>query len=38
LPTGSKKQYQESIEKYSELLDGSKIFPGHGEKYIFKKQ
>lgn len=38
LPTGSKKQYQESIEKYSNLLQDVRIFPGHGESYIFEKK
>lgn len=36
LPTGSKKQYQESIEKYDQLLKGLTIYPGHGESYIYK--
>ncbi|HCM33522.1 MBL fold metallo-hydrolase [Chryseobacterium sp.] len=36
LPTGSKKQYQESIEKYDHLLKGLTIYPGHGESYIYE--
>ncbi len=36
LPTGSKKTYQESIEKYKNMLQGVTIFPGHGEMYIFE--
>jgi len=35
LPTGSKKDYQESIEKYSSMLQGITIYPGHGETYTF---
>lgn len=35
LPTGSKKQYQESIEKYKEMLNGLTIYPGHGESYNY---
>jgi hydroxyacylglutathione hydrolase len=36
LPTGSKKQYQDSIKRYYNILLGLTVFPGHGEKYIFK--
>nr|WP_199156622.1 MBL fold metallo-hydrolase [Pedobacter sp. ASV2] len=36
LPTGSKKQYQESIDKYKNRLQGLIIFPGHGESYNFE--
>ncbi|PRB05607.1 MBL fold metallo-hydrolase [Chryseobacterium sp. MYb7] len=36
LPTGSKKTYQQSIEKHKNMLQGVTIFPGHGEKYIFE--
>ncbi|WP_294324202.1 MBL fold metallo-hydrolase [uncultured Chryseobacterium sp.] len=35
LPTGSKKNYQESIEKYNIMLQGITIYPGHGETYTF---
>lgn len=35
LPSGSKKQYQESIEKYKEMLNGLTIYPGHGESYNY---
>lgn len=37
LPTGSKKTYQESIEKHKNMLQGVTIFPGHGEMYIFEE-
>ncbi|MDH1882704.1 MBL fold metallo-hydrolase [Empedobacter falsenii] len=37
LPTGSKKQYQESIEKYKEMLNGLTIYPGHGEEYNYNQ-
>ncbi|KAA0126171.1 MBL fold metallo-hydrolase [Chryseobacterium sp. SN22] len=36
LPTGSRKDYQESIEKYSNMLQGKTIYPGHGDRYIFE--
>lgn len=35
LPTGSKKQYQDSVEKYREMLNGLTIYPGHGESYNY---
>ncbi len=35
LPTGSKKQYFESIEKHKEMLNGLTIYPGHGEFYNY---
>lgn len=35
LPTGSKLQYEESINKYQHMLNKLTIFPGHGEKYIY---
>lgn len=35
LPTGSKKEYLESIEKHKTMLEGLKIYPGHGDSYIF---
>jgi len=37
LPTGSKRQYQESIEKYNEMLTGLMIYPGHGEEYNYNQ-
>lgn len=37
LPTGSKKQYQESLEKYDEMLTGLIIYPGHGEEYNYNQ-
>ncbi|MEI5983698.1 MBL fold metallo-hydrolase [Sphingobacterium sp. PU5-4] len=37
LPSGSKKQYQESVEKYSDMLDELIIHPGHGDIYVFNK-
>ncbi|HAY3544500.1 TPA: MBL fold metallo-hydrolase [Elizabethkingia anophelis] len=36
LPTGSKKDYQQSLEKYKNMLKGINVFPGHGETYIFE--
>lgn len=36
LPTGSKKDYQQSLEKYKNMLKGIKVFPGHGETYSFE--
>ena len=38
LPTGSKKQYDESVDKFQSILSGLTIFPGHGEKYIYNQQ
>lgn len=38
LPTGSKKQYLESLEKYKEMLNGLTIYPGHGESYNYNYQ
>lgn len=35
LPTGSKKNYQESIEKYQKILKGLTIYPGHGQMYNY---
>lgn len=35
LPTGSKKSYQDSINKHHNMLCGKTIFPGHGEQYIY---
>jgi len=35
LPTGSKKQYQESLEKYNDLLKGMTIYPGHGVPFVY---
>lgn len=35
LPTGSKVQYKESIDKYSALLKGIIVYPGHGESYTY---
>ena len=35
LPTGSKDQYIQSVNKYQNLLSGITIFPGHGEKFIY---
>lgn len=37
LPTGCKKQYQESLDKYHEMLKGLLIYPGHGEAMRFNK-
>ncbi|AQX04988.1 MBL fold metallo-hydrolase [Elizabethkingia meningoseptica] len=36
LPTGSKKDYQQSLEKYKNMLKGIKVFPGHGGTYTFE--
>ncbi|WP_316802124.1 MBL fold metallo-hydrolase [Pedobacter nototheniae] len=36
LPTGSKEQYLDCINKYKELLRNLTIYPGHGEAYIYK--
>ncbi|HCD9235303.1 MBL fold metallo-hydrolase [Elizabethkingia anophelis] len=36
LPTGSKKDYQQSLEKYKKMLKGINVFPGHGETYTFE--
>lgn len=38
LPTGSKNQYDESVDKCQSILCGLTIFPGHGEKYIYNQQ
>ena len=38
LPTGSKKQYDESVDQCQSILSGLTIFPGHGEKYIYNQQ
>ena len=38
LPTGSKIQYRESIEKHHDMLNRLTIYPGHGEKYIYNLQ
>lgn len=35
LPTGSKKHYQESIEKHQKILKGLTIYPGHGHMYNY---
>jgi hydroxyacylglutathione hydrolase len=37
LPTGSKNQYQESVNKNSNKLNGLTIFPGHGEIYVYNQ-
>ena len=35
LPTGSIKQYNSSLNKCQNILNGLTIFPGHGERYIY---
>lgn len=38
LPTGSKVQYQKTLEQYNTMLEGMTIFPGHGKPYIYNSK